>query len=85
MLNRCTQRTSSLFFTFLLLSPGTLGEIHGHHGFEGVVVFLMVPENSTKMVHNPFRAPIRLPENVVVDVVIVTKREGVRPTCLCLH
>ena len=24
-----------------------------------------------------FRAPIRLPENVVVDVVIVTKREGV--------
>ena len=26
---------------------------------------------------NFFRAPIRLPENVVVDVVIVTKKEGV--------
>ena len=48
-------------------------------------LLLMVPENSTKMVHNPFRAPIRLPENVVVDVVIVTKREGVRPEFLCLH
>ena len=33
----------------------------------------------------PSRAPIRLPENVVVDVVIVTKREGVRPEFLCLH
>ena len=33
----------------------------------------------------PSRAPIRLPENVVVDVVIVTKREGVRPECLCLQ
>ena len=53
--NRCTQRTSSLFFTFLLLSPGTSGEIHGHYSFGEVGLLLMVPENSTKMARNPLQ------------------------------
>ena len=42
-----------------------------------IVVFMYKSPVRGKMSDFLSRAPIRLPENVVVDVVIVTKKEGV--------
>ena len=86
-----TRRTLSPFSTFLSLLQGTSGRSHddggesdkgggdgdgGDGGSDGVGMIIMLVKGSGDNGHL-HRAPIRLPENVVVDVVIVTKREGV--------
>ena len=75
MLSRSTPRTLSPSSIFWLLLQGISGVSHDDAGNDvgGVVIDCGDDCHGSP----PFRAPIRLPENVVVDVVIVTKREGV--------
>ena len=75
VLSLSTPRTLSPSSIFWLLLQGISGVSHDDAGDDvgGVVIDCGDDCHGSP----PFRAPIRLPENVVVDVVIVTKREGV--------